>query len=134
MTQAFKEWTHFEDFPRFMAGINEVKRIDDRHLHWCAQVGGKVEEWDAEITELIPDRVIGWRSTSGAENSGLVHFEPSGRGGTRLDVRINYEPRNWLEKIGAALGVVRRRVEGDLNRFKQVIERHRMPHVMERGF
>ena len=33
---AYNQWTQFEDFPKFMEGVEEVRQLDDTHLHWCA--------------------------------------------------------------------------------------------------
>ncbi len=118
---AYNQWTQFEEFPRFMEGVRAVHQTDDRHLHWRADIGGKEEAWDAEIIHQEPDSRIAWRNTSGPYNAGLVTFQPDG-GGTRLTLRIDYEPSGILEKIGDALGFVSRRVEGDLERFKRFIE------------
>jgi uncharacterized membrane protein len=71
---AYNAWTQFELFPSFMEDVEEVKQKDDRHLHWRAKVWGKTEEWDAEITEQIPDKRIAWRSEGGATNAGVVTF------------------------------------------------------------
>jgi uncharacterized membrane protein len=119
---AYDQWTQFEDFPQFMEGVKEVRQLDDKRLSWRAEIAGKDEEWDAEITEQTPDDVIAWHSTSGAQNSGRVSFESLGNDRTRINLRIEYEPRDALEKAGGALGVVQRRVHGDLERFKEFIE------------
>jgi uncharacterized membrane protein len=119
---AYDQWTQFEEFPRFMEGVREVRQVSDKMLHWRAEVGGKNEEWDAEITEQTPDQVIAWHSTSGKENSGMVTFNSLGPDRTRATVRIGYEPEGMVEKAGDMLGVMGRRVEGDLNRFKEFIE------------
>ncbi|MGH2534419.1 MAG: SRPBCC family protein [Thermomicrobiales bacterium] len=119
---AYDQWTQFEQFPRFMEGVQEVKQLDDKRLHWHANLGGKEERWDAEIVEQIPDRRISWRSTTGAENSGEISFEPAGANSTNLTARIGYDPSGFVESVGDKLGVVSRRVEGDLKRFKEFIE------------
>ncbi|HYD80759.1 MAG TPA: SRPBCC family protein [Paucimonas sp.] len=119
---AYNQWTQFEDFPRFMEGIKEVRQLDDTHLHWRAEVAGKEKEWDAEITEQIPDQRIAWRSTGGAANSGAVTFQPLGDSSTRILVEMDYEPEGVVESVGDAMGAVSRRVEGDLERFKEFIE------------
>ena len=61
----YNQWTQFEEFPRFMDGVKEVKQLDDTHVHWHAEIFGKDKEWDAEITEQVPDQKIGWKSISG---------------------------------------------------------------------
>ncbi|MCC7024677.1 MAG: SRPBCC family protein [Thermomicrobiales bacterium] len=118
----YNQWTQFEEFPRFMEGVTEVRQIDDTHLHWKVDIDGKKEEWNAVITSQVPDREIAWRSTSGAENAGTITFTPLGPDRTRVTAAIGYEPEGVVEKAGSKLGVISRRVEGDLKRFKDFIE------------
>jgi uncharacterized membrane protein len=122
VTVAYNQWTQFEDFPNFMEGVKEVRQLDDRHLHWCAEVGGVEKEWDAEITEQIPDKRIAWHSVSGAPNGGVVNFE-GGQDHTRIRLLMDYEPTGLVENAGDALGFMSRKVEGDLMRFKDFLER-----------
>jgi uncharacterized membrane protein len=118
----YNQWTQFEEFPRFMEGVREVRQLDDQRLHWCAVVGGDDVEWDALITEQMVERHIGWRSTSGAKNAGTVSFEPLGGNRTRVTLRMEYEPHGAVQRIGNWLGAFTTRVEGDLKRFKEFIE------------
>src|SRR5258705_13759540 len=62
----YNQWTQFEDFPRFMEGVKEVRQLDDKRLQWKAVIGGKEKEWIAEITEQRPDERIAWTSRGGA--------------------------------------------------------------------
>ncbi len=119
---AYNQWTQFEEFPRFMEGVQEVRQLDDTHLHWRAEVGGKEKEWDAVITEQLPDERVAWRSTSGAENAGVVTFHRLGPDQTRIMLQVEYDPEGLVENTGDAMGFVSRRVEGDLKRFKEFIE------------
>ena len=118
----YNQWTQFEDFPRFMEGIQKVTQLDDTHLHWVANIGGKNVEWDATISEQIPDKRIAWYSDRGAVHGGMVSFNPVGPEITRVALRIDYEPEGFVEGTGDKLGFVSRRVEGDLKRFKEFIE------------
>lgn len=122
VTVAYNQWTQFEDFPAFMEGVTEVRQLDDTHLHWRADVAGKETEWDAEITEQIPDRRIAWHSTSGAMNDGVVSFENIAGDKTRVMLHLDYDPEGFVENVGDALGMVSRRVEGDLRRYKDLLE------------
>ncbi len=119
---AYNQWTQFEEFPRFMEGVEEVRQLDDRHLFWRADIGGRVQEWEAEIREQVPDEKIVWNSTVGEENAGWVTFEPINDAQTRVHLEMSYQPEGLLENIGDALGFVERRVAGDLERFKEYIE------------
>lgn len=119
---AYNQWTQFEEFPRFMEGIRQVKQLDEKRLHWRAEIGGHDVEWDAVIVEQIPDKKIAWRSTSGAKNAGTVTFYPLGDNKTRVAVEMEYDPEGFVETAGDALGVVSSRLEGDLERFKSFIE------------
>jgi uncharacterized membrane protein len=133
VTVAYDQWTQFESFSEFMEGVKEVVQLDEKTLRWRAQLGPKEEEWEAEITEQIPDKLIAWRSTTGAPNAGTVRFEPVGNGQTRVSLEISYEPRDAAEKVGDALGVLDRRVDGDLKRFKEFIEKRQSPTGAWRG-
>jgi len=119
---AYNQWTQFEEFPSFMEGVKEVKQLDDKRLYWRAEIGGKEKQWDAEITEQVPDRRVAWRSTSGQQNNGVVTFESKDGNNTRITLQITYEPEGALENVGTATGVVGGRVQGDLERFKEFIE------------
>lgn len=119
---SYDVWTQFELFPHFMEGVEEVRQKDDRHLHWRARVGGKTEEWDAEITEQIPDKRIAWRSLEGATHAGCVTFHRIDDERSRVMLQLDVEPEGWVERVGDALGVVTRRVQADLERFKSFVE------------
>lgn len=119
---AYNQWTQFEDFPRFMEGIKQVTQLDDRHLRWKAEIGGKEKEWDARITEQVPNDRIAWKSTGGAVNAGVVTFHRLSDTTSKVMLQIEYDPDGVVENIGDAVGVVSQRVEGDLQRFKEFIE------------
>jgi uncharacterized membrane protein len=122
VSTAYNQWTQFEDFPQFMEGVQSVAQTDDTHLHWVAEVAGKRHEWDAEITEQVPDRRIAWQSVDGKGISGIVRFEPLGSDRTRIDVDMSWEAEGLVESLGSALGIDSRRVQADLERFKDLIE------------
>lgn len=122
VSTAYNQWTQFEDFPKFMEGVKQVRQLDDTHLQWRASVGGKDKEWNAEITEQQPDTRISWRSTSGARNDGIVTFHPLSDNSTRISVHMTYEPEGMIESAGDAMGMLERRVQGDLERFKEFLE------------
>src|SRR5262245_10851848 len=84
--EVYRQWTQFEEFPRFMEGVVEVKQLDDKRLYWRADIGGEEREWEAEITDQTPDQRIAWRSTSGAPNGGAVLFRPVSPGCTEVTV------------------------------------------------
>ena len=119
---AYNQWTQFEEFPKFMEGVKQVKQLDDTHLHWKAEIGGKEKEWDAEITEQIPDTRIAWRSRDGANNAGVVSFHPVSTTTSKVNLMMEYDPDGVVENVGDAVGVVSQRVLGDLERFKRYIE------------
>jgi uncharacterized membrane protein len=119
---AYNQWTQFEEFPRFMEGVEKVIQLDDTRLHWVAEVGGKRKEWDAEITEQKPDERIAWRSTDGPWNAGVVTFHHLDDNRCRVMLQLEVEPDSALEKAGDALGVTKRQVAGDMERFKEFIE------------
>jgi uncharacterized membrane protein len=119
---AYNQWTQFEEFPRFMEGVKHVKQLDEKHLHWKAEIGGKEKEWDAEITEQIPDKRIAWRSREGAQNAGVVTFHRLSDSTSKVMLQMEYDPDGVWENVGDVTGMVSQRVVGDLERFKRYIE------------
>ncbi len=119
---AYNQWTQFETFPLFMDGVESVEQLDDTHLHWVATIAGTRREWNARITEQIPDQRIAWASTSGARNGGVVTFHPVDADTTRIQLDLDFEAEGLLENVGDKLGFVSARIAGDLRRFKDFIE------------
>jgi uncharacterized membrane protein len=123
VSTAYNQWTQFEEFPRFMEGVKTVTQIDDTHLRWVADVGGIEKQWEAEISEQRPDERVAWHATSGAKNAGVVTFHRIDDATTRVTLQMDVDPEGPAENVGTALGVLDRRVKGDLERFKEYIER-----------
>jgi uncharacterized membrane protein len=118
----YDRWTQFETFPQFMEGIEEIRQLDDRRLHWTAEIGGTRHEWDAEITEQKPEERVAWRNLDGKENAGVVTFHKIADDRTRVMLQMDWAPEGVKEKLGSALGFDDRRVQGDLARFKGLVE------------
>jgi uncharacterized membrane protein len=122
VSAAYNQWTQFEAFPQFMQGVEEVRQLDDTRLHWVASVGGRRAEWDAKILEQHPDRQISWISEDGKKTRGTVTFESLGEKRTLVRLSLGYQAEGFVEAVGSAAGLDRRRIEGDLARFKELIE------------
>lgn len=120
---AYNQWTQFEEFPRFMEGVEEVRQLDDTHLRWRTKIAGREKEFEAEITEQRPDERIAWTSTEGADQAGVVTFHRVDDGRTRIMLQLDAEPDGPVEQLGDAIGVLKHRVKGDLERFKELVER-----------
>jgi carbon monoxide dehydrogenase subunit G len=103
--EVYNQWTQFEEFPRFMSGIEQVTQTDDTHLHWKANIAGRSAEWDAEITEQVPDQVIAWQAIDGATNSGRVQFQGSD-GQTSISVEMDVEPQSGVERAADMIGIL----------------------------
>jgi uncharacterized membrane protein len=122
VSTAYNQWTQFEDFPLFMEGLDHVQQLDDTRLHWVATIAGKTAEWDAKILEQHPDRQITWISEDGKKTRGTVSFEPRGEGRAVVRLLMSYQAEGPAEALGSAAGLDSRRVRGDLQRFKDLIE------------
>jgi uncharacterized membrane protein len=122
--QAYNQWTQFEEFPRFMEGIQSVQQLDDTHVQWVAEIRGETREWTTEITEQHSDEKIAWKTIEGeVKNDGVVTFEALGDNQTRINVQMDVEGESATENVAADLiGIVKEQVHGDLERFKQLIE------------
>jgi uncharacterized membrane protein len=130
---AYDQWTQFEDFPRFMEGVERVVQRDDKTLDWTAHIAGQHKQWTAEITDQTPDTRIAWKSVSGDENAGAVLFEPIDGNRTRVTLKLDADPEGLIETVGANIGFLERRVKGDLKRFKEFMESRGVPTGAWRG-
>ena len=119
---AYDQWTQFEEFPRFMDGVKQVRQLDDKTLEWTASIGGQEETWTAEITEQEPDERVAWHAISGKQNAGVVTFHHIGENQSRVTLQMEWEPDGVVEKVGDAIGSDDRQIKGDLERLKKFIE------------
>ena len=122
VSTAYNQWTQFEEFPKFMEGVESVTQLDDTHLKWVAEIAGVRRDWEAEITEQTPDQRIAWKATAGTTNAGVVTFHRIDDGKTRIMLQLEVEPDGVAEKAADVLGVIKRRATGDLERFKELVE------------
>jgi uncharacterized membrane protein len=131
---AYNQWTRFEDFPQFMEGVKEVKQLDVKRLHWKTEIAGQDKEWDAEITEQTADQRLAWTSRGGTINGGVVTFHQLSDARSKVMLQLEYDPQGFAENAGDAVGVVSSRVQGDLERFKEFIEKRWRPSGPETVF
>ncbi|MEU8262107.1 SRPBCC family protein [Micromonospora sp. NPDC048999] len=120
---AYDQWTQFEEFPQFMQGVQEVRQLSDTMTHWTVEIAGVRREFDAEITEQLPDERVAWRSTEGSRQAGVVTFHRLDDRHTRVTLQLEFEPQGVVEQAGDKFGMVDRRAKNDLKLFKQFIER-----------
>jgi uncharacterized membrane protein len=121
---AYNQWTQFESFPEFMGGVERIEQRTDTLTHWVTKVGGVQREFDARITEQIPDERVAWTTVGGeAEQAGVVTFHRIDDGTTKVMLQMEFDPDGMTETVGDKLGVVKRQVSGDLKRFKAFIEK-----------
>jgi uncharacterized membrane protein len=128
ISDVFEFWSHYENFPRFMSRVREIRRVSDARSRWSV-VGpaGVPVEWETEETVREPDRMIAWKTLPGAAvaHAGVVRFEPTAEGGTRVQVRIFYNPPGGAVGHGVAvlLGIdPKQAMDDDLVRFKSLLE------------
>jgi uncharacterized membrane protein len=124
ITTVYNQWTQFEDFPRFMEGVDEVTQLDDRHLHWKVSIAGVHREFDATITEQIPEVRIAWKADGEVRHAGVVDFHRVENRRTNVSLQLDMDPQGLVEHVGDALGVVERRATADLKRFRLLVEKN----------
>jgi uncharacterized membrane protein len=132
--ELYRFWRNLENLPQFMQHLESVERVTDTLSRWRARgPGGKIVEWNAEIINEVPNKVIGWRSIEGSDvvSAGSVNFDDAGPGrGTRVQVHMQYSPPGG--RVGAAVARLLGRdaateIREDLRRFKQMVETGEVP-------
>jgi uncharacterized membrane protein len=122
VSTAYNQWTQFESFPQFMEGVDRIRQIDDTRTHWVTSVAGVTREFDATITEQIPDERVAWRSDDGPDHAGVITFHRLDDTTTRVTAQMDIDPEGFVENAADKLGILDRRVKGDMRRFKEFIE------------
>ncbi|HSL07211.1 MAG TPA: SRPBCC family protein [Pseudonocardiaceae bacterium] len=122
VSTAYNQWTQFESFPQFMEGVDEIRQIDDTHIHWVTSIGGVTREFDATITEQRPDERVAWRSDDGPDHAGVITFHRLDGTTTRVTAQMDIDPEGFVESTADKLGILDRRVKSDMRRFKEFIE------------
>ena len=130
---AYDQWTQFEDFPKFMDAVESVEQLDDTTLRWTAEIATVDKTWTAKITEQSPDQRIAWNSIEGAKNAGVVTFHRIDDRKTRVTLQLDVEPEGPVESVGDALGFVQRQAKGDMERFKELVEKQGVASGAWRG-
>lgn len=118
----YNQWTQFAEFPRFMEGVEQVDQVSDTMTHWRVKVAGATREFDAQITEQIPDERVAWHSVGGPGHAGVVTFHRTSPGTTRVTTQMEIDPEGFAENVADKAGLIKRRAKGDLERFKTFIE------------
>ncbi|HVL31955.1 MAG TPA: SRPBCC family protein [Actinomycetota bacterium] len=119
---AYNQWTQFEEFPKFMEGVESITQLDDKRLQWVVEIGGQRREWTGIITEQTPDQRIAWKSEGETGNAGVVTFHRLDDSRCKVMLQLEYQTSDFAEKAGEMLGIIERRVKADLERFKAFIE------------
>jgi len=132
--EVFSFWANYENFPRFMSNVREVREIGETRSHWVvAGPAGVPVEWDAELTSYTPNEVIAWKTVPGSpiQHAGIIRFQPNPDGSTRLDIRMTYNPvAGGLGHVVATLfgADPKTEMDADLMRMKSMIETGVPPH------
>lgn len=123
VTTAYNQWTQFESFPAFLSYVESIEQLSDTLTHWKVRIAGSEREFDAQITEQLPDERVAWNSVAGDENhAGVVTFHKLNDDTTRVSVQLDWEPIDLPEKAGALVGLDDKAVKDDLKNFKEFIE------------
>jgi hypothetical protein len=120
--KAYQAWTQFEEFPKFMHRVLDVKQEEQNKIHWSEKIWFSTREWDGEITERRKNDRIAWKSVSGTQHSGVISFHKLDTNLTRVLVTLDFVPSGILEKMASGMRFVKRAVEADLARFKAYVE------------
>lgn len=121
----FRMWSRWEDFPKYMSSVTNVRQLTPDTSHWEGSISGIEEEWDAKTTDLVEDQLIAWESVAGFRNKGFIKFDDM-EGRTNITVHFEYDPPGGVAGFIVDKALIGRRfdqrLEDDLSRFKAQVE------------
>jgi uncharacterized membrane protein len=132
--EVFNFWSNYQNFPLFMSNVRDVRSTGENRSHWVvAGPAGAPVEWDAVVTNYVPNESLGWKTTaeSAIQHTGIVRFQTNPKGGTRLDIRMSYNPVAGAmgHAVAALFGAdPKSEMDQDLARMKTMIETGIPPH------
>ncbi len=119
---AFQRWTQFEDFPRFIPDLRQVRQLDDRHVFWRAQVLGVPLEWSPEITQQITDELVVWKSTRGPRSAGYVERDSLSAKSTRATLQVSFDTEGGVPTLADLANSAPERLDAELERYQRYLE------------
>ena len=131
---AYGQWMRFGEYPQFMEGVKEVKQLDAKRLHWTTEIAGQDQEWDSEFTEQKADQRLAWTSRGGVIREWVVTFHELSNVRTKVALQLRYDLQSSVENAEDALRAASSRVQGDLERFKALVEKRWQPSGRESVF
>ena len=123
LSAVYNQWTQFQEFPHFMDGVESIEQRTPTLTHWVTKVDGVRREFDAEVTEQVPDERVAWTTVGGdVRQAGVVTVHRLSETRTKVMLQLDHDPQGLVETVGDKLGFVRRQAKSDLERFKKFIE------------
>ncbi|ADD42477.1 SRPBCC family protein [Stackebrandtia nassauensis] len=127
-SDAYGQWSKFDELPKFMSGVSRVDLGPNGLTHWVIDIGGVTREFDAKVLTAETDRRVAWTSVEGPRHSGSVEFAPINESSTRVTAQLDVDPEGFVESAADKLGVLNLRLKKDLASFKNYMEDPANPH------
>ena len=118
----YDQLIRFTEFPRFMEGVEEVRELDDHHLHWRSRCSAGVREWDSVITETVPGKRIAWHNLNDHRNDGYIDLRSTAQDSTHVDMHMEFDPPGPPEEAESAVVHVAERTERDLHSLRDLLQ------------
>jgi membrane protein len=118
----YERWRRIDELPRILQNVVAIRQLDDRTTRWTVRIAKEQREFDAEVTEQVPELRMAWKGRGTPEQAGVVTFHRLDARRSRMTVQLDWEPAGLFDRIGDRLGIVERAVRSDLERFKAHVE------------
>ncbi|MFJ9074661.1 SRPBCC family protein [Streptomyces sp. NPDC102278] len=115
-------WKDVERWPSFLSHVKHVERVDSRTFVWQVSLPGADKSFVAELTEVIPQERIAWRTTEGVHHAGVVTFHRLSETESRVTLQIEYDPKGFVEHLGALTNLDSTLANYDLGEFQRMAE------------